>query len=72
MRKRLARCYAWIQRDAAQAKTVDEVEHGIGHGQAEELIAQAESELALVGHVREWKAWQALDEEPVSGQWKWP
>ena len=35
-------------------------------------LAQAESELSLVSQAKEWKVWQALDEEPAVGQWKWP
>ena len=56
-----------------QADTdVSVIEKKIGCGQAEELIDQAERELALVHKMEEWRPWEQLVAPPPPNQWKWP
>ncbi|CAI8007590.1 NADH dehydrogenase [ubiquinone] 1 alpha subcomplex subunit 5 [Geodia barretti] len=56
-----------------QAETnISAIEEKIGCGQVEELIEQAERELALAHKMEEWGPWQPLVSEPPPGQWKWP
>lgn len=51
---------------------VEKLEKKINCGQIEEVIFQAECELALSRKMSEWKPWEPLVEEPPPGQWKWP
>ncbi|XP_067345958.1 NADH dehydrogenase [ubiquinone] 1 alpha subcomplex subunit 5 [Channa argus] len=51
---------------------VEKLETKINCGQIEEVISQAEHELALSRKMSEWKPWEPLVEEPPSNQWKWP
>ncbi|KAJ3612183.1 hypothetical protein NHX12_020460 [Muraenolepis orangiensis] len=48
------------------------LEQKINGGQIEEVIFQAECELALSRKMVQWKPWEPLVEEPPPGQWKWP
>uniref|UniRef100_A0A1A8PR22 NADH dehydrogenase [ubiquinone] 1 alpha subcomplex subunit 5 n=1 Tax=Nothobranchius rachovii TaxID=451742 RepID=A0A1A8PR22_9TELE len=51
---------------------VEKLEKKINCGQIEEVIFQAECELALSRKMSEWKPWEPLTEEPLPNQWKWP
>ncbi|XP_051247680.1 NADH dehydrogenase [ubiquinone] 1 alpha subcomplex subunit 5 [Dicentrarchus labrax] len=51
---------------------VEKLEQKINCGQIEEVIFQAECELALSRKMSEWKPWEPLVEEPPPNQWKWP
>merc|ERR1711860_489073 len=48
------------------------VENKINAGQIEELVLQAERELALAKNMLAWKAWEPLVGEAPKNQWKWP
>lgn len=50
-----------VQSDASS----EEVERKIGRGQLEELITQAEGELALIPKMAEWKLWEVPDGHQV-------
>ncbi|XP_026091050.1 NADH dehydrogenase [ubiquinone] 1 alpha subcomplex subunit 5 isoform X1 [Carassius auratus] len=51
---------------------VVKLEKKINCGQIEEVISQAEAELALSRKMTEWKPWEPLVEEAPANQWKWP
>ncbi|KAM8885051.1 NADH dehydrogenase [ubiquinone] 1 alpha subcomplex subunit 5 [Synchiropus splendidus] len=51
---------------------VQKLEQKINCGQIEEVIFQAECELALSKKMSEWKPWEPLTEEAPPNQWKWP
>ncbi|KAM9335054.1 NADH dehydrogenase [ubiquinone] 1 alpha subcomplex subunit 5 [Symphorus nematophorus] len=51
---------------------VGKLEQKINCGQIEEVIFQAECELALSRKMSEWKPWEPLVEEAPPNQWKWP
>lgn len=51
---------------------VEKLEKKMNCGQIEEVIFQAECELALSRKMSEWKPWEPLVEEPPPNQWKWP
>ncbi|KAM9845912.1 NADH dehydrogenase [ubiquinone] 1 alpha subcomplex subunit 5 [Aulostomus maculatus] len=51
---------------------VEKLEKKMDCGQIEEVIFQAECELALSRKMLEWKPWEPLVEEPPPNQWKWP
>ncbi|XP_047245432.1 NADH dehydrogenase [ubiquinone] 1 alpha subcomplex subunit 5 isoform X2 [Girardinichthys multiradiatus] len=51
---------------------VEKLEKKINGGQIEEVIFQAESELALSRKMANWKPWEPMVEEPPPNQWKWP
>ncbi|KJE91886.1 NADH dehydrogenase 1 alpha subcomplex subunit 5 [Capsaspora owczarzaki ATCC 30864] len=55
-----------------QEPSDDAAERRINSGQMEELVRQAEDELALAKKMGEWKAWEKLSVQPNSEQWKWP
>ncbi|GAA6013383.1 hypothetical protein JCM11491_006373 [Sporobolomyces phaffii] len=48
---------------------IEAVEQRIGAGQIEEVIEQAQGELALAGQMIEWKAWEDLESPAQPGQW---
>ncbi|XP_037552217.1 NADH dehydrogenase [ubiquinone] 1 alpha subcomplex subunit 5 [Nematolebias whitei] len=52
--------------------SVEKLEQKINCGLIEEVINQAECELALSKKMVQWKPWEPLIEEPPSDQWKWP
>ncbi|TPX37979.1 hypothetical protein SmJEL517_g00402 [Synchytrium microbalum] len=49
---------------------VSKIEAQINAGQVEELIKQAEDELALIPKMEAWKVWEPLETPPEEGQWK--
>ncbi|KAK0135035.1 NADH dehydrogenase [ubiquinone] 1 alpha subcomplex subunit 5 [Merluccius polli] len=51
---------------------VEKLEQKINGGQIEEVIFQAECELALSRKMAQWKPWEPLVEEAPPNQWKWP
>ncbi|XP_059904745.1 NADH dehydrogenase [ubiquinone] 1 alpha subcomplex subunit 5 [Gadus macrocephalus] len=51
---------------------IEKLETKINGGQIEEVIFQAECELALSRKMAEWKPWEPLVEEAPPNQWKWP
>ncbi|XP_068611152.1 NADH dehydrogenase [ubiquinone] 1 alpha subcomplex subunit 5 [Brachionichthys hirsutus] len=51
---------------------VEKLQTKINCGQIEEVIFQAECELALSRRMSEWKPWEPLVDEPPPDQWKWP
>uniref|UniRef100_A0A3Q3WBS0 NADH dehydrogenase [ubiquinone] 1 alpha subcomplex subunit 5 n=1 Tax=Mola mola TaxID=94237 RepID=A0A3Q3WBS0_MOLML len=53
-------------------RDVEKLEKKINCGQIEEVIFQAECELALSRKMSEWKPWESLVEELPPNQWKWP
>lgn len=55
-----------------QEADVGRLEQKINCGQIEEVIFQAECELALSRKMADWKPWEPLVEEAPPGQWKWP
>ncbi len=57
---------------ARQGKDEDAIEAVVKMGQVEELIVQAQDELALAQKMRDWAPWQTLTEVPPAGQWKFP
>jgi len=54
------------------ATTIEELEKKINCGQIEEVIIQAENEVALARMLLETRAWEPLVNEPPANQWKWP
>ncbi|KAG8005826.1 NADH dehydrogenase [ubiquinone] 1 alpha subcomplex subunit 5, partial [Nibea albiflora] len=51
---------------------VEKLEKKINCGQIEEVIFQAECELALSRKMLQWKPWEPLVEDAPPNQWKWP
>jgi len=51
---------------------VSKVEKEIDQGQIEEVLAQAQDELRLVGQMAEWKAWEGLETQAPAGQFEYP
>merc|ERR1712020_663805 len=54
------------------ASTIEELEKKLDCGQIEEVIVQAENEVALARMLLETRAWEPLVNEPPPNQWKWP
>ncbi|TPX34622.1 hypothetical protein SeLEV6574_g08267 [Synchytrium endobioticum] len=50
---------------------VSKIEAEINAGQVEELINHAESELALIPKMEQWKVWEPLETPAEPGQWKY-
>ncbi|KAI8609973.1 ETC complex I subunit conserved region-domain-containing protein [Chytriomyces sp. MP71] len=48
---------------------VEAIEKQIDAGQIEELMKQAEDEIALIAQMAEWEAWKPLDTKIPEGQW---
>ncbi|GAA6059363.1 hypothetical protein JCM10212_003261 [Sporobolomyces blumeae] len=49
---------------------IEAVEAKIGAGLIEEVVEQAQAELALAGKMIEYKAWEELETQPAPGQWE--
>ncbi|KAF9644670.1 NADH2 dehydrogenase [Thelephora ganbajun] len=47
------------------------VEKKLDEGLIEQALDVAKDELSLVSKMIEWKAWESLEEKPVSGQWEY-
>ncbi|CAG8554644.1 14681_t:CDS:2 [Ambispora leptoticha] len=56
---------------AEATEDINEIEKGIGAGQIEEVILQAEDEKQLAAKMEEWKPWEPLEEPPPAGQWNY-
>ncbi|XP_014247305.1 NADH dehydrogenase [ubiquinone] 1 alpha subcomplex subunit 5-like [Cimex lectularius] len=56
----------------SQAKTSEEIEQKIECGQVEELIIQADNELALARQFARCKPWEPLMTSAPKDQWVWP
>jgi len=54
------------------ATTIEDLEKKLDCGQVEEVIIQAENEVALARMLLETRAWEPLVNEPPANQWKWP
>lgn len=52
-----------------QNEDVATIEGKIGNGLIEELLVQASEEFDLAKQVKEWKAWDELEEKPLEDQW---
>ncbi|KAL5039746.1 hypothetical protein RTP6_006865 [Batrachochytrium dendrobatidis] len=55
----------------ATTEDIAAIEQKINAGQIEELIYQAEMELKLIPSIEKWKAHEALEVAPPSGQWQY-
>ncbi|NXJ60267.1 NDUA5 dehydrogenase, partial [Rostratula benghalensis] len=56
-----------------QAETdVQKLQDKLNSGHIQEVIVQAENELALARKMIQWKPWEPLIEEPPPDQWRWP
>ncbi|KAH7883628.1 NADH2 dehydrogenase [Phlebopus sp. FC_14] len=47
------------------------VETQLDEGQIEESLGVAKDELKLAQNMLDWKAWEALEENPLPGQWEY-
>ncbi|KIJ38461.1 hypothetical protein M422DRAFT_258829 [Sphaerobolus stellatus SS14] len=50
---------------------VAKVEQEIDQGQIEEILVAAQDEMKLVDNMLQWKPWEPLEEQPLSGQWEY-
>lgn len=50
-------------------EVVERIEDRIGCGLIEEVVIQADEELALVKKMKEWKVWESLEDKSEEGQW---
>lgn len=49
---------------------IKEMEERIDAGLIEEVVLQAEDELALASKMNSWKPWENLETPPPAGQWE--
>lgn len=59
----------WENEPALEAAQIADIENKIASGLIEEVIEVAEGELKVVEELEKSKAWEELEEKPLTGQW---